>query len=363
MSVYKNRARLNLERLEGREVPAVVAIFNAGTLSVVGDNCANHIVVKAAANGTLQVTNNGQKVNIQVQSGTANRSQLTQINVDGKGGDDRLVVEASVDSYDGSGALVNAPSVNLLGGAGNDVLRVNSRGNATLDGGDGNDRLVSGFGNTTALGGAGNDTFVLRSGAYGSWDGGSGCNTAVIMGDASDDTFTLSATDAGHVLVEHTNETVDRLHTDLTNTEHIVVKAGDGSDNVFINDLTGVNSVKTITVYGGNGDDTVSAFGQANAAISMRIYGGAGNDALFGGAGNDFIDGGAGSDVIDGGGGRNVLLAGKGSPTDVNTVSSSGTNDRLVGSSGADFFLIQPTSTGAKIRHFDPTMDSVTNVT
>src|SRR5262249_33933122 len=119
MSVSKDRARPNLERLEVREVPAVQAFYNAGTLSVVGDSNANDVLVKAASDGTPQVTNNGQNVAIKVLSGSANRSELTQVNIEGKGGDDRLVTDGSLNTVV-NGALAKAPTVTLLGGAGND---------------------------------------------------------------------------------------------------------------------------------------------------------------------------------------------------------------------------------------------------
>src|SRR5262249_33835813 len=62
----QQKVRVRLEQLDERIVPAVQATFNSGTLLVQGDAANNNIVVKADADGNLQVTEQGQAVSIRV---------------------------------------------------------------------------------------------------------------------------------------------------------------------------------------------------------------------------------------------------------------------------------------------------------
>jgi Ca2+-binding RTX toxin-like protein len=362
MSVSKNRNRPSLERLEVREVPAVQAFYDAGTLSVIGDAQANDILVKAASDGTLQVTDHGQNVAIQTLSGTANRSELTHVNIDGKGGNDRLITDKSLNTLDTNGVLVNAPTVTMLGGTGDDFLQVNSGGivggaagidangvvvgqvvgDAFMDGGDGNDQLVSGFGNDVIRGGAGNDTYTWPPGTLSDkWDGGTGNDTVIIIGNdtfkgqPAGDAFKLTADPTtGHVLFQRTN--LVQFSVDIANTENIVLKPGAGDDVVTIGDLTGAKSLKTVTVLAGDGNDTVDASAQKNASITLLVDGGNGDDVLTGGAGINVINGGAGNDTINGGTGANVLIGGDGN----DSLTSNGKYDVLIGGSGADTFKL-----------------------
>src|SRR4029453_3288108 len=88
------------------------------------------------------------KVNGHKQGDTYNG--VTQINVDGGAGDDRVVVRAL------------RTGANITGGEGNDTL-IGGKGNDSLAGGDGNDKLRGRLGADLLSGGAGNDR--LRGGA------------------------------------------------------------------------------------------------------------------------------------------------------------------------------------------------------
>lgn len=359
MSASNSRNRLGLEGLEVRAVPAVQAFYHSGTLSVVGDSGANDILVKAASDGTLQVTNNGQTVNIQTQLGNANRSELTHVNIQGKGGNDRLVTDGSLNTVV-NGVLARAPTVTLLGGGGDDFLQVNSGGivgglagvdangvvvgqvvgNAYMDGGDGNDQLVSGFGNDVMLGGAGNDSYTWPPGTLtDTWDGGGGNDTVLIIGNDGSaanpaaDAFKLTAdATTGRVLFQRTN--LVQFSVDIANTENIILRPGAGDDVVTIGDLTGAKALKNVTVEGGAGNDTIDASAQLNACVSLRLDGGDGNDTITGGAGKDDLIGGKGDDTLDGGKGADLLYGGDGNDK---LVGGAGRN-KLVGGGGADAF-------------------------
>ncbi len=62
------------------------------------------------------------------------------------------------------------------------------------------------------------------------------------------------------------------------------------------------SSVKAITFYGGDGDDTFRNL----TSIFADIHGEGGRDSLYGGPGSDFLEGGPGDDQLDGGKGNDV---------------------------------------------------------
>ena len=69
----RTRPPLDLNRLEAREVPAVLAAFNTDTLIVTGDHKDNSLTVQAAADGTLQVLDGTTAVPIRTLFGTPTR--------------------------------------------------------------------------------------------------------------------------------------------------------------------------------------------------------------------------------------------------------------------------------------------------
>lgn len=276
---------LHLEQLEDRCLPAVTAFFAAGVLSVVGDDAANAIVVAADAQGTIQVTDFGQVVAIRGDRPTL--ATTTRIGIDGQRGNDSLITDGSLNQLINQG---QAPDVTLLGGAGHDTLQVKSGGivgglagvdangnvvgrvvgNAFMDGGHGDDTLVSGFGNDVMRGGRGDDTYVWLPGTLTDvWDGGQGNDTVIILGnDGPADLFQLAASD-DRVRFDRLN--LVRFSVDIGTTETIILRPGQGDDTVVLADLTGVKSLRRVTVEGGQGDDAIDARAQANAAIRLDL--------------------------------------------------------------------------------------------
>src|SRR4051812_36568237 len=108
----------DLEQLSTREMPAVVASFSAGTLTVFGDSLDNNITISRDAAGKILVNGGAVKVT----GGTPTIANTTLVQVFGQAGNDTITLNES------NGAL---PKANLFGGAGNDVLT----------GGSGNDML------------------------------------------------------------------------------------------------------------------------------------------------------------------------------------------------------------------------------
>ncbi|MDB5171471.1 MAG: hypothetical protein JWN51_244, partial [Phycisphaerales bacterium] len=155
---------------------------NVGQLMLVvagGDAADVIIVAKGTGNGTFVVTINGVS---QGQFTAPTGSAISRLVVYGNGGDDTITIDAK---------LKDVPAL-LYGGDGNDTLNAGA-GNTLLDGGDGNDKLNGGAGNDLLIGGAGADTLSGGSGddvlVAGSWAYGDDLDAAAavmnVWGNAS----------------------------------------------------------------------------------------------------------------------------------------------------------------------------------
>ena len=347
------------DTLEAREVPAVLAAFNTDTLTVIGDNAANNIMVAADTAGNLVVTDNGAAVQISTIAGVANKANLRTIFVDAGNGDDSITIARSVNVLDAAGRLVSSANGVLLGGNGNDTIRVLSGGfsggvignpiigNFIMDGGNGEDFLDSGFGNDTMIGGNGDDTFRWLPGTLiDTFDGGNGNDTAIIVGNTNPipnlsvpgtvsnaDVFRLDADPTtGGALFQRTNLIPFRIG--MTKIENVIMQTGGGDDTIIVTSLRGTG-VRNVTMDGGDGNDLLDG---SAADVPLQLLGGAGdyvllggskNDTLLGGEGNDTLSGGRGLDVLDGGNGNDILDDGV----------ADGQQDILIGGAGADTFV------------------------
>ncbi len=354
-----NQFAPKFDTLEAREVPAVLAAFNTDALTVIGDGAANAIVVAADASGNLTVTNNGAAVQITSIAGTANKANLHNITVDARGGNDSIVIDRSVNVLDSAGKLVSSANGVLMGGGGNDTIRVLAGGfvggvvgnpivgNYTMLGGAGDDFLDSGFGNDAMFGEGGNDTLRWLPGTLiDTFDGGAGQDTAIIVGNtgqipdilnggglSNGDSFRLDADPTtGGALFQRTNLIPFRVG--ITTTETVVMQTGGGNDTITVTALAGTG-VRTVVADGGDGDDVIN--GSATDRV-LQAFGGAGNDlitggsradTLVGGDGDDTITGGRGADVLDGGAGNDALDDGR----------VDGEQDVLIGGGGTDTFV------------------------
>jgi Ca2+-binding RTX toxin-like protein len=357
-----------IETLEYRVTPAVTALFSTGLLSVVGDAAASAIVVSADATGSIQVTNNGQAVQIQSVFGTPNRASLQTIHVDAKGGNDSITLDRSLNTLDANGKLAFAPNAVLLGGAGDDFLNPLIGGfvgglppqgaplppivgNVVQMGGAGNDFLNSGFGNDVMLGEGGNDTLQWLPGTLlDQFDGGSGFDTGVVVGNTSAipdlttpdpndvsnaDRFVLAQdpNNPGGVLFQRTN--LVPFFITIDNVENVTMRTGAGNDTISIGNLSGTD-VREVVANGGLDDDLIDGSGQLSSRIRLVLNGDDGNDALLGGAGADQLNGANGDDKLSGNGGLDILDGGDGN--DALDGGKDGKQDVLIGGLGADTF-------------------------
>ena len=257
----------------------------------------------------------------------------------GGGGDDRIFAAGGNDT--------------VSGGAGNDVI-YGGTGADTLNGDEGDDVFRAGGAGDVLSGGTGNDRYeVLDSGAVVIEAPGGGNDTIHASGD-----YTLAA-----------GQEIETLRSDFFNRDQLVL-----TGNEFGNYLIGGDGVQTLN--GAGGDD--------------RLDGGAGTDTMAGGTGNDIYHVDLALDVVEesvgegadtvyatknytlaagqeievlradsaagltlrGNGFNNYIIGGTGS----DTLAGAGGNDRLKGGTGADTFAFT-TALGAS--SFDTIVDFV----
>jgi Ca2+-binding RTX toxin-like protein len=171
----------------------------------------------------------------------------------------------------------------------------------------------------------GNGTFGLATKAAASGDATSGPNLVIalgagtgdqvkIMGSSNAETFTLGSnlTASPHVayLAVQVTPAVARTYPDLsmTGVEQIVVSAGAGNDVItgqagaaLGTGITPLEGSISLTVYGGDGDDTIISGAASSGGAMNSLYGEAGNDKFVQQAAkaSDDIHGGDGVDVVD----------------------------------------------------------------
>jgi Ca2+-binding RTX toxin-like protein len=195
----------------------------------------------------------------------------------GKGKDEIVAAKAGDDSVSGGGG-----NDNLKGGSGNDVLKGGS-GDDTVNGGSGDDILFGGAGDDRLIVGKGNDIV----------NGGEGDDTIVFQGNFADAKvsaatgggYVIEGLDGSKVTVSNvelftfadgtvTTAQLDEKVTGTDGKNFVLTEAIDNVQGTSGNDtitagVTGANN-PTLTagdvIVGGDGKDTISLFGAANAA-------------------------------------------------------------------------------------------------
>ena len=171
-----------------------------------------------------------------------------------------------------------------------------------VDGGDGDDVIITGDDNDTIFGGDGRDTI---DGGFDkdTIDGGDG-NDRIVGGEGSDTIDGGKGDDVIYAGIDPALGLPDNLDIE------------DDGTNPFGPDLV-TNNGKDF-VHGGEGNDT--------------IYGADDDDKLFGDEGDDFIDGGLDDDEIDGGKGNDTIIGGQGN----DDLSGGDDRDTFLGGNGGD---------------------------
>lgn len=215
----------------------------------------------------------------------------------------------------------NLEKLQLVGTSADNAFNVSAfPGDATLIGGDGDDRLVGGKSTRTIIGEDGDDTIIGGAATDATLDGGAG-DDSIVGGTRRDFIFAGDGDDT--VVAGAGDDFIEAGEGDN------LVDGGAGSDRISL--LSGND-----TVLGGTGNDTIDG-GQGDNFLD----GGTGNDTLvaldgadtmIGGTGNDDLDSGDGNNSLDGGTGNNRLSSGLGD----DVLQAGGGTDLLNAGGGAD---------------------------
>ncbi|MGO1120176.1 calcium-binding protein [Rhodovibrionaceae bacterium A322] len=236
----------------------------------------------------------------------------------------------------------------LIGGAGSQALYGGS-GNDSLTGGDNDDTLQGYLGNDTLMGGAGNDVINGSLGVDIQYGGG-GDDT--LYWDSAD-TVIRGGTGTGDMLMAWAGDDTILMDGAMfgggveANGGFEAVNLGAGADLLFGDQVNGGDT--SLNVIGGDGDDTVSLFGNGNDTINGGadrdlLYGGDGTDLLIGGSQQDKLYGGDGNDTLQGDGGRDTIFADDGNDSvdagnGRDNIFGGAGNDTLAGGSGDDLYF------------------------
>src|SRR5262245_38763025 len=274
------RARLGVEGLCERIVPATISSFNGGELTLVATGADTTVVTTTYAGDWYLLIQSTSSAYWLPQSSVQRIAYL------GSGANDFFLnntgIPVTASGCGGDDTLVGGWGADVLSGMdGNDVLR----------GGEGVDYLFGGVGQDSLYGEAGGD--LLRG-----WEGddslygGSGDDN--LVGEAGDDRLVGEAGDDvldGGVGSNQASESAD-VSFWLTGSAGAATLFGLGTDRLV--------NVGQVSLSGGAGDNVLDASGYSG---KVTLDGGAGNDWLYGGSGDDVLSGGLGDDYLIGGAG------------------------------------------------------------
>jgi Ca2+-binding RTX toxin-like protein len=303
----------------------IESLENRFLMAAVAGQGSTKLVNISLSSGTLNITGSSQNDSIYIRHVgselwvTAYNSIMTWSSYS-----TRPIYSSQTVKYPlGSATRLNA---NLY--AGNDTLHQEmGPAQATVNGGEGNDRIRGRFGmfrNVARLNGnAGSDTFELQ-GQFAYADGGAGS-----------DTFRWYNSGGHGPMVDYSLRTAN-ITADMDGVADDG-EAGEG-DNI---------EPSCFGIIGGSGNDYLAGsftVAGTSTAGEGQFYGNAGNDTIFGGVGHDRIMGGDGDDQLHGGpvgdgpGIGDFIMGENGNDTLWGTGAS---NDSLDGGVGED--VIHPT--------------------
>ena len=188
-----------VELLEGRCVPSITSLFNAGALSVVSDGADT---IDLGTNSAGNMTLNGATL-LTSGGSTISANSVTSLNV--TGGSSNNVIDLGGVTLIGFPALTQ---LNVDGGAGNDLI-ISSQFADHISGQWGNDTIDGGLGFDTLSGGGGNDLVDGSS---------SSANTAQSVNGTSSSGNAINPSHTSHEPAE--NDPKDTLEDHAANHIH-----------------------------------------------------------------------------------------------------------------------------------------------
>jgi Ca2+-binding RTX toxin-like protein len=174
--------------------------------------------------------------------------------------------------------------------------------------------------------------------------------TLNVIGDALDNSITISRNAAGTILVNNGAVAVVGGTPTVANTALITVFGQDGDDSITLNEANG--ALPAAQLFGGAGNDVLTGgsggdllFGQSG---NDTLLGKGGADLLFGGDGNDILTGGDGDDQVFGEAGDDRMIWNPGDDTDLFEGGAGDDTAEVNGGNGAEIFTL--TANGSRVR-------------
>ncbi|MBF2025559.1 MAG: calcium-binding protein [Oscillatoriales cyanobacterium C42_A2020_001] len=334
-----------------------------------------------AGNDTAEVNGGG---GAEVFTITANGSRVRFDRVDPApfsldiGSTENLVLNANGgdDRISASGNLSPLIKITVDGGAGNDTI-LSGNGNDLLLGGDGNDTIDGNQGDDVAFMGAGDDVFIWDPGDGSDVvEGQAGTDTMLFNGSAGNEQFDLSANGSRARFFRNLGNIV----MDMNDLERVDLNALGGTDTITVNDLSGTDVTEfninlegallsgtgdgqadTVIVNGTNGANIIDILGAGTsvavvglpALVTIKNAEVANDQLVINGLGGSdrmnaanlnagiiklTIDAGAGDDQIFGSRGADVMLGGDGN----DTIDGNQGDDVAFLGAGDDLFIWDP---------------------
>ena len=324
------------------------SVFVDGVLQIDGDtdfpgqDDVIRLVRNANNNALLEVYLNNPTPELVIEM-----ASVRQINVNGLGGNDTLIVEST------NGLINVANGIRFDGGTGFDNLQLLQTGGTVQASDTYSVGPTAGEGTSTIVGpGAGGTQTVFFQNLAPVLDLVPAANLVV---NATPDSNVISYSQGS--LVTNGRITIENFEPiEFSNKTSLVINGSVGNDLVNLNNTATPTGLGSITVNANDGDDIVTTLAGLPTGVSFNggdghdflsaagvtgsanLSGGSGNDTLIGGSGGDGLVGGAGEDILDGRGGSNSLNGG----ADNDTILVSGTAgpDSIATTHGAGTFNI-----------------------
>lgn len=242
------KTRLQVNALEGRDMPSVSQLWASGSLWVVKTDDVATTVTVSQSGTNIVLTEGGtgrtwsraaslvSKVEFQGGAGSdrfVDNVYALPVNGYGNGGDDYLEGYNGADMFDG--------------GAGNDIL-VGYGGNDAMWGGDGNDLLRGMDGDDQLQGNNGNDQLNGGAGTDSMW--GQDGNDVLIAIDSGTADYTEGGNGADVIWVDKISTTTDRVYGgDSTDKTQAVASFANGADRTLNGDRIADPTLKSGAVY------------------------------------------------------------------------------------------------------------------
>jgi Ca2+-binding RTX toxin-like protein len=198
--------------------------------------------------------------------------------------------------------------------------------------------------------GSGDDFSILAvSGSFSS-------GIVTLIGDALDNTITVSRNAAGTILANGGAIPILGGTPTVANTSLIQVFGLGGNDTITLNESNG--ALPRANLFGGAGNDTITGgsggdmlFGQNDNDV---LLGKGGFDFLFGGAGDDVLTGGDADDQVFGESGNDHMIWNPGDDTDLFEGGAGTDIAEVNGGNGAEVFTLTANGTRVRFDRLDP---------